>query len=183
MPVGVDLVRVAGTSGGAHMGTDAREMAIHALVQDSEAIRDTIEVVREKRQGDEAVVAATFRRSSGRLASGFVGLRRSDDRGWHAAGGGWSGGSRDVPEGAIWKSSGGWGSVTRGRGVQGGWVNEPAASVIRVTDPNGRVEEDTIEAGVAILIWEGDFDVFRATAELFAEDGRMIRSGPMRPNR
>jgi hypothetical protein len=165
------------------MGTDAREMAIHALVQEDDAIRDTIDVVREKRQGDEAVVAATFRRSSGRLVSGFVGLRRFHDRGWHTAGGGWSGGSRDVPADAIWTLSGGWGSVTKGRGVWGGWVNEPTARVIRATDPNGRVEEDTIEAGVAILIWEGDFDVSRATAELLNEDRRAIRSGPMRPSR
>jgi hypothetical protein len=64
----------------------------------------------------------------------------------------------------------------------GGWVNEPAASRIKVTDPNGRTEEDAIEVGVAILIWAGDFDGSRATAELLDEDGRVIRSGPMRPS-
>lgn len=164
------------------MGTDARETAILALVQDSDAIRDTIEVVREKRQGDDAVVAATFRRASGRLVRGFVGLRRLDSNsGWRTAGGGWSSGSRDVPADAIWASSGGWGSESRG--VWGGWVNEPVARFIRATDPNGRVEEDTIEAGVAILIWGGDFDVSRATAELLGEGGRVIRSGPLRPRR
>jgi hypothetical protein len=167
----------------AHMTADAREMAMHALVQDGDAIRDTIEVVREKRQGDDSVVAATFRRSSGRLVHGFVGLRKFDDHGWRPAGGGWSSGQRDVPADAIWTSSGGWGSVTPERGVWGGWVNEPEAKVIRVSDPEGRVEEDTIEASVGILIWEGRFDVSRATAELFGEDGQMIRSGPMRPSR
>jgi hypothetical protein len=164
------------------MATDAREMAIHAFVEDGDAIRDTIEVVREKRQDDRAVVAAIFRRSSGRLVHGFVGVRRTDDLGW-SGGGGWSSGSRDVPEGAIWTWSGGWGSVTPERGVWGGWVSEPEATVIRVTDPHGRVEEDTIEASVGILIWEGRFDVSRATAELFGEAGRMLRSGPMRPSR
>ena len=165
------------------MTIDAREAAIHALVEDSDAIRDTIEIVREKGQGDAAVVAATFRRSSGRLVHGFVGLRRFDDHGWRPAGGGWSSGPRDVPADAIWRASGGWGSVTPERGASGGWVNEPEARVIKVTDPHDRVEEDTIEASVAILIWEGRFDVSRATAELFGEDGRMIRSGPMRPSR
>lgn len=165
------------------MAADVRKMAIHALVQDGDAVRDTIEVVREKRQGDGAVVAATFRRSSGRLVSGFVGLRRVDDHGWRPAGGGWSSGPCDVPADAIWTSSGGWGSVTPPRGVCGGWVNEPEARVIRVTDPHGRVEEDIIEASVGILIWEGNFDVSRATAELLGEDRRMIRSGPMRPSR
>jgi hypothetical protein len=165
------------------MAIDAREAALHAFAEDSDAIRDTIEIVREKRQSDGAVVAAIFRRSSGRLVHGFVGLRRFDEHGWRPAGGGWSSSPREVPPDAIWRSSGGWGSVSPQRGVSGGWVNEPEARVIRVTDPHGRVEEDTIEASVAILIWEGRFDVSRASAELFGEDGRMMRSGPMRPNR
>jgi hypothetical protein len=164
------------------MAIDAREVAIHALVQDSDAIRDTIEIVREKRQDDAAVVAATFRRSSGRLVHGFVGLRLFEEQGWRPAGGSWSSGQRDVPADAIWASSGGWGSVTPERGVWGGWVNEPRAKVMRVHDPNGRVEEDSIEARVGILIWEGRFDASRATAELVDEDGRTIRSGPMRPS-
>ena len=67
------------------------------------------------------------------------------------------------------------------RGVSGGWVNDPTATSIRVTDPNGRIEEDTIEAGVAILIWNGDFDVWHATAELLDENGQVLRTGPMRP--
>lgn len=178
------------------MGADARETAIYALVEDSDAIPDTIQVVREKRQGDEAVVAATFRRSSGRLVRGFAGVRRHDDFGWHP-GGGWSSGSRDVPADGIWASSGGWGSTGHtghpgadedaplteapARGVSGGWVIDPTARSLRVTDPKGRIEQDTIEAGVAILIWEGDFDVWHATAELLDEDGRTIRTGPMRP--
>jgi hypothetical protein len=178
------------------MGPDARETAIYALVEDSDAIPDTIQVVREKRQGDEVVVAATFRRSSGRLVRGFVGIFTRDDFGWHA-GGGWSSGPRHVPAEAIWASSGGWGSTGHthhpdvaeeappteepARGVSGGWVNDPSAASIRVTDPNGRIEEDTIESAVAILIWEGDFDVWHATAELLDEHGRVIRTGPMRP--
>src|SRR4051812_48103795 len=153
----------------AFMTAEVREMAIHTLVQDSAAVRHTIEVVREKRHGDSAVVAATFRRSSGRLVHGFVGLRRLDG-GW-TPGGGWSSGPREVAADAIWASSGGWGSVTPEQGVWGGWVNEPEAGVIRVTDPHGRVEEDTIEASVAILAWDGRFDMSRATADLLDQDG------------
>jgi hypothetical protein len=179
------------------MGTDVRETALSAFVEDGDAIRDTIQIVREKRQGHEAVVAATFRRSSGRLVRGFVGLFTLDDSGWQA-GGGWSSGRHDAPADAIWASSGGWGSTGHplqpgddedapaeepSRGVSGGWVNEHAAKSIRVTDPNGRIEEDSIEAGVAILIWEGDFDVEHATAELLDEDGQVIRTGPMRRRR
>lgn len=61
------------------MGSDAREAAINALVEDSDAIPDTIEIVREKYQDREAVVAATFRRPSGRLVRGFVGLFTRDE--------------------------------------------------------------------------------------------------------
>ncbi len=111
---------------------------------------------------------------------GMTGPRRFDDSGWRLAGG-WSSGPRDVPADAIWSASGGWGSATKG--VRGGWVNEPAARRIRVTDANGRTEEDTIEAGVDILIWEGDFAVSRATVELLDERGHVVRTGPMRANR
>jgi len=160
------------------MATTTREAAILKLIHDSDAIPDTIQIIRERHQGDHAVVAATFRRrSSGRHARCFVGLRRSDDYGWRGAGG-WATGSRDVPRG-VWSSSGGWGSETRG--VSGGWVNEPSACRIRVTDRNGRTLEDTVEAGIGILIWEGDFDVDRATAELLDDHGHVIRTGPMRP--
>ncbi len=164
------------------MDADMRDVAMSGLVRDSGAIRDTVRVVREKRQGDAAVVAATFRRSSGRLMRGVVGFRRFDDSGWQT-GGGWSSEPRHVPADAIWASSGGWGSGTRSRGVMGGWVNGSDAIAIRVTDDSGRTEEDTIEAGVAILIWEGDFDVLRATAALLDQDGTVIRSGPMHRSR
>lgn len=104
----------------------------------------------------------------------MIGLRRSEGSGWRA-GGGWSSGHREVHADDIWSASGGWGSggqplrpppgqhetptsTRRVRGVTGGWINEPHARKIRVTDPNGRALEDTIEAGVAILIWEDDFD-------------------------
>lgn len=166
------------------MLVDTREAALRALVEDSGAIRDTIEIVRQKRLDDVLVVAATFRRPSGRLVRGFAGLEDVDGSGWRSSGA-WSSGPRDVPADAIWQSSGGWGSVSsaarRERGVSGGWVNEPRARAIRVTDPSGRVEEDAIEDGVGILIWSGPFDVYRATAELLDADGALIRSGPMRP--
>lgn len=165
------------------MPTDVRKAAILAWTRDSEAIPDTIQIVREKHQDDHAVVAATFQKSSGRLVRGMIGLRRFDDSGWRMAGGGWSSGPRNVPADAIWSSSGGWGSATPARGVTGGWVNEPTARRIRVTDPNSRTDEDVIEAGVVILIWEGDFDVARATVELLDEQGQVIRRGPMRAHR
>lgn len=165
------------------MADDVREAAILNLIHDSEAIPNTIEIVRVRHHGEDAVVAATFQRASGRLVRGMLGLRRSDASGWRAAGGGWSSGPRDVPADAIWSSSGGWCPATASRGVAGGWVNHPTASGIRVIDPNGRTEEDTIEAGVAILIWEGDFDASRATAELLDENGEVIRTGRMRGHR
>lgn len=161
------------------MTTSITEAAILELIQDRGAIPDTVQIVREKSQCDHAVVAATFHKSSGRLVRAFVGLRRSDDSGWRSVDGGWSSGQRDTPADAIWSSSGGWASEARG--VSGGWVNEPIARRIRVIDPTGRIEEDTIDADVAILIWEGDFHVQRATAELLDEHGHLIRSGPMRP--
>ncbi len=163
------------------MPPNPREAAILELIHAGDAIPDTVQIVREKRHGEHAVVAATFRRrGSGRFVRGFVGIRRFNDSGWRGDGS-WSSGPRDVGADAIWSSSGGWGSDDGG--VFGGWVNEPAARRIKVTDTNGRTEEDTIEAGVAILIWEGGFHHYRATAELLDDHGQVIRTGPMRPHR
>lgn len=162
------------------MTSDARQAAILALTRDTDAISDTIEVIREKHRGERAVAAVTFRNSSGRVVRGFVGIGRDDDSGWRAIGGGWFSGPRDVPHDAVWSSSGGWGPT---RSVYGGWVNEPSARRIRVTDGNGRTEEDNIEAGVAILMWDGDLEIDSATAELLDDDDHILRSGPLRPRR
>jgi len=168
----------AGVPWEAAMTSDPRQAAILALTRDSDAVPDTVEIVREKHRGERAVVAATFRNASGRLVRGFVGLGRENDSGWRASGGAWGSGPRDVPHDAVWSSCGGWGSGTQS--VYGGWVNESSARRIRVTDANGRIEEDTIESGVAILMWDGDFDIFSANAELLGDDGQVIRTAPLR---
>ena len=169
----------AGIAGEVTMTSDLRQAAIFALTRDSDAISETIEVIHEKRYGERAVVAAAFRNSSGRLVRCFVGLARDDVTGWRAAGGGWGSGPHQVPHDAIWSSSGGWSSG--GQSVYGGWVNESSARRIRVSDGNGRTEDGVVEAGVAILMWDGDFEISSATAELLDDGGHVIRSGPLRP--
>jgi len=136
--------------------------------------------VREKQVDDNVVVAASFRDNSGRDRRACVGLRRSEELGWHGDGGGWASNARDAEPEGIWLNSGGWGPAepTRKVAVLAGWVAEPAAASIRVTDPNGRIEEDTIEAGVALLMWHGDFNHIDAKAELLDSSGQIIRRGP-----
>ena len=92
--------------------------------------------------------------------------------------GGFSGGAVRGSDHESWLRSGGWGSATRE--VRGGWVTEPAAAGLRVTDPADHVLEDDVRAGVAILILSGGgFNVRRATAELLDEHGGVLRTGPL----
>ena len=162
------------------MATDVRQAAILELIHDSDAIPDSIQIVREKYQGDHAVVAATFRRRpSGRLVRGFVGLRSFNDTGWRGAGGGWSSGQRDVPpcDLVILRRLG----LRREASPEAGSTSPPPEGSESPT--GGRIEGDAIHAEVAILRWEGDFVVHRATAELLDDHGEVIRTSPMRPPR
>ena len=170
------------------MTATARATALSAL-QRMEAIPETVEVVREKQADDYLVVAATFRSSAGRPRRGMVGVSRSAQDGWHESGGSWASGLRDpgdVGPQDLWVNSGGWGPASpSGRAaVLGGWVADQAARTVRATDGNGRVEVDTIENGVGILIWHGHFDVRGATADLLDSNGQIIRRGLfLRPRR
>jgi hypothetical protein len=170
------------------MTATARAAALSAL-QGMEAIPVTVEVVREKQADDYLVVAPTFRGSAGRPRRGMVGIRRSEQDGWHEAGGGWASGMRkpgDVGPEDVWVNPGGWGpaSPSGQAAVLGGWVADPAARKIRATDGNGRVEVDMIENGVGIFIWLGQFDMRSATVEFLDSTGQVIRRGLfLRPRR
>jgi hypothetical protein len=161
------------------VASDVRRLALAAL-SEMDAVPGSIEVVREKQVDDHLVVAARFRDGSERDRRGCVGLRRTEGGGWHRAGGGWSSNARDAVAEGIWLNSGGWGPADPSGefAVLGGWVSEPSAISIRVTDPNGRVEEDRIEAGVALLMWHGNFNHTHATAELLDSSGQVLLRGP-----
>lgn len=59
--------------------------------------------------------------------------------------------------------------------MRGGWVADPTAALVRLTDPSGRVVEDRVEAGVAILIWDQGLATREAVVELVGADGAVLR--------
>lgn len=169
------------------MYNEARDEGIRAMIRDFDAPPDTVQIDREKREGDDVVIAFNFRDASNGLVRACIGVHRLDGDRW-LNGGSWASSQHAKPDGIL-TASGGWAygppdllpGQASVRGVAAGWVDEPTAKVIRVTDPTGRVEDDTIDGGVAILMWVGGFDASRAVAELLDERGQLIRSGPIRP--
>lgn len=142
-------------------------------------VEGSIEIVREKQAADDIVIAVQFEDTSGRSRRAMLGFYAHDNS-WHQHGG--FAGNAMVRDRDIWETWGGWGpaSSTSARAVVGGWVAEPQAATIRVTDPSGRVVEDAVQDGVAILMWLGAFNYLSGTAELLDADGRVLRTGPMR---
>ena len=59
-----------------------------------------------------------------------------------------------------------------------GWVSDPAAVTIRVRDPRGRIEEDSVQNGVAILIYETAFDR-ESVVEVLDDAGSVLQSAPL----
>lgn len=107
----------------------------------------------------------------------MLGLREVDGR-WHGTGG-FGSADTSADEATVSWSTGGWSHGARI--VRGFWVGHANAVALRLTDPAGRVHEDGIERGVAILMWDGDFDQAHARVELTDAQGDVIKTGPVWP--
>jgi hypothetical protein len=139
------------------------------------------EVVREQHFGDDVVVAVTYRRrKKDDVRRSCFGIAWSERWGWQTAGGAWSSSIVERPPRGIWLDYGGWGP---GPDVLAGWLADPAAASLHVTDGLGRTIDDDVENGVAILHWDGDFSSENATVELRDAAGRVLTREPLRPRR
>ena len=94
-----------------------------------------------------------------------------DDEVWRSRGG-WSCNADHDEVHPIWRAWGG------GRGSKSGWVSDPAAATIRFRSLDGRVEADTVESGVAILIYDADFGR-GSTVEVLDGDGNVLHTAPL----
>jgi hypothetical protein len=159
--------------------------ALEWAVGHDDFVADSFEVVREKHIGDDAVIAMTFRRrSTDDLRRSCHGVAWSERDGWHTAGGAWTSSVVDRPPRGIWLSWGGWGPGSGdGLHVKSGWLADPRAVALVVTDTSGRKIHDRIENGVAILTWRGDFSAEHSTAELFGAHGEVLTREPLEPRR
>ena len=163
---------------GYEMTTDALDYARSTLIAEYQAVENSIEIVKLRQRGDHTVVAARFTNGAGRQARAMLGMREFDGR-WHGTGG-FGGGDNSADEANVSWSSGGWSHGPRI--VRGFWVEHASAVALRLTDTAaGRVHEDNIERGVAILMWDGDFDQAHARVELTDTQGDVVKTGPVWP--
>lgn len=150
---------------------EAREAAVRGLVRDADAVPNSIEIIRQKRSGDRVSALARWTEAqTGRLRRGAVDVVMTDDV-WRADGS-WSSNANHDSDHPIWRA---WGGSSHS---MAGWVSDPAAVTIRVRDPRGRIEEDSVQNGVAILIYETAFDR-ESVVEVLDDAGSVLQSAPL----
>jgi len=153
------------------MDDAAREAAVANLVRDLGALPDSIEIVRQRRAGNRVSALARWTESqTGRLRRGAVDVVLTDDV-WRAQGG-WSSNADHDSDHPIWRA---WGGSSHSIS---GWVSDPAAATVRFRDPRGRVEENTVQNGVAILIYDTAFDR-DSVVEILDDDGNVLQTAAL----
>ncbi len=130
------------------MDDAAREAAVDNLVRHSDAVRDSVEIVRQRRAGDRATALARWTEArTGRSRRGAVDVVMNDGA-WRA-GSGWSANANYDHDNPVWDA---WGGSSHS---MSGWASDPAAVTVRFRHPDGsRVEADTVEDRVAIPIYD-----------------------------
>jgi hypothetical protein len=155
------------------MDDGARATAVDHLVRDSAAVPDSVEIVRIRQVGDWVTVLARWSDArTGRVRRGSVDIILNDGV-WRPRGG-WSSNADHDHVHPIWRA---WGSS---RGSTSGWVSDPAAATIRFRSQDGRVETDTVQNGVAILIYDAAFGR-GSTVEVLDGDGNVLHVAPLGP--
>jgi hypothetical protein len=160
---------------------DLWDLVRDIALSEHRAVGDSIQFVREKWAGEDAVFAVAFEDRDGGQRRGLLGMRRHDGDTWTSSGG-FMGSTRATGQDDVWTTWGFWGpagSASRTRAVAGGWVADPAATHARMADGTGRALTDEIESGVCIFMWQGDLDLRSARLELLDRDGHVTRRGPM----
>src|SRR4051794_26797927 len=149
----------------------AREAAVDKLVRDSDAVPDSVEIVRQRRSGDRVTVLARWTEAQkGRLRRGAADVAMTNGA-WRAVGA-WSSNANHDSDNPVWDA---WGGSPHSLS---GWVSDPAAAMVRCRHPDGsQVETDTIQNGVAILIYDTAAD--RASIiESLDKNGKVLHAAP-----
>jgi len=155
------------------MDDAGREAAMDNVARNLNAVPDSIEIVRQRREGDRATALARWTDAqTGQRRRGAVEVVMADGL-WRAKGG-WSSSADHDSDHPVWRAWGGNALSTSG------WVSDQAGATIRIRNPDGRVEVDTVENGVAILIYDTVFD--RTTmVEVLDDKGNVMHTVPLHP--
>lgn len=153
------------------MDNAVHEAVAGSLERDSDAVPDSIKIVRHRRVGDRVTALVLWTEArTGRLRRGAVDVVMTGGV-WRARGG-WSSNAEDDSDHPVWLAWGG------GSGSMSGWVSDPAATKVRFRDPDGRVEADTVENGAAILIYDTAIDG-ASIVEVLDADGKVLHTAPL----
>lgn len=153
------------------MDDAARQATVTALVQDSDALADSIEVVRERVDGERGLTLAKWtdtRRGQSRRGAVDVAMTNGTWR----SNGGWSSNADHDSDHPVWLA---WGGTSRS---MSGWVSDPGGVTIRVRDADGRVAVGAVEKGAAILIFDVAFGR-GAMVEVLDAGGNVLRTAPL----
>lgn len=104
------------------------DLVRNVVVAEYRPVEDSVQVVRTKQTGKDAVVAVAFDDRDGVQRRGLVGLCRHHGKTWQRSGG-FMGSTRVTGPRDVWMTWGGWGPAgkSRERAVAGGWVADPTA--------------------------------------------------------
>src|SRR3954468_20278595 len=157
--------------------SDPRDMVRALVIADYSGLETSIEIVSEKRAGNQAVIAVACEDRNGLRRCGLIGLRTQPDGRWRPTGG-FMGSVHRTGERDVWMTWGGWSGDSHDRAVLGGWVADAAAVTALATDDlSGRTLEAAVETGVAVFMYDGDFEIHYARLELLDREGKLLRKG------
>jgi hypothetical protein len=123
---------------------------IHRGGHPYQARPDTIRILKERVEGNRAMVAVEFEDTEARPWRYVFGAVQQPDGIWKAAGGAGGGGGREPQSRGPWANFGGWGWPRFL--CLGGRVYGEGVAQVRLIDAVGRTIEDRVDDGIALLL-------------------------------
>ena len=155
---------------------DAFELVASEVLADQrrDVAPESIRLVREKYLEDAGMLAIEYvYKHSAAVYRALSGVTKRAEGRWAPAGSA-SKRVRQIQRNGIWSMSGGWSS--QACVCYGGWISDPKARYLRITDANGLEVQDDLQTGVALLICPREFAIKRSRLELFADDWVLLKS-------
>jgi hypothetical protein len=135
---------------------------------------ESIRFVKERRDGDLAMVAFEYADVQDRRWEGWVGVRRADGV-WRVTGGASGSAGNDPRSPAPWANLGA--TWSERLSMAGGRVHGEGVARVRLVSAPGGAVEDRVDDGIALLMAQGAFPR-PWTVELYDGSGALLGSHP-----
>jgi hypothetical protein len=134
---------------------------------------ESVRFVKERQDGDLAMVAFEYVDVEDREWHGWLGVERVDGA-WRTVGGSFGSGA-NPPSPTPWANFGA--AWSEGLAMAGGRVHGEGVARVRLLSDSGDAVEDSVDDGIALLVFAGPFPR-PWTAELYDASGALLRSHP-----